>query len=67
MFNFVIQLGRLVAEKELFLRVSMQLMGLRDSAYWVTAFLNAFFFNTISVLTLILSGFIFNLNFFTKV
>ena len=33
-FNFVVQLNLIVAEKEAFLRSSMAQMGMMDSSYW---------------------------------
>mmetsp|Transcript_34256 Transcript_34256/g.55413 ORF Transcript_34256/g.55413 Transcript_34256/m.55413 type:complete len:1506 (+) Transcript_34256:171-4688(+) len=66
MFNFVIQLGQIVREKELKLREGMRQMGLRDSAYWITWFLTNVTWNTLTGLILIASGAILQFSFFLK-
>ena len=66
MFNFVIQMGQLVTEKELRLREAMSVVGLRDSIYWATWILTNMAWNTLSGLLLILAGAIFQFNFFLK-
>ena len=48
MFNFVIQMGQLVTEKELKLREAMAVVGLRDSIYWFTWFFTNLAWNTLS-------------------
>jgi ABC-type multidrug transport system permease subunit len=66
MFNFVIQMGQLVTEKELRLREAMSVVGLQDSIYWGTWILTNMAWNTLSGLLLILAGAIFQFNFFLK-
>eukprot|EP00474_Spongospora_subterranea_P009421 CRZ09879.1 hypothetical protein [Spongospora subterranea] len=66
MFNFVIQLGRLVSEKELNLRASMKLMGLRDSVYMTAGFIIVLSYNVISAMSLSLAGLAFQMKFFLK-
>lgn len=66
MFNFVIQLGQIVSEKELKLRDYMNIMGLKASVYWFSWWVTNTILNTISALILIVSGYIFQFNFFLK-
>ncbi|PRP80817.1 ABC transporter A family member 2 isoform 2 [Planoprotostelium fungivorum] len=66
MFNIVFGLSMIVTEKENKLRSIMQIMGLYDSAYWFAWFVNLFVYVTISVFVLIVSGCIFQFNFFLK-
>ncbi|KNC47836.1 ATP-binding cassette transporter [Thecamonas trahens ATCC 50062] len=56
MFNFVIQLGRVVAEKEAKLREGMNIMGLKSSSYWLSWLLFNAASNLISVLVLVIAG-----------
>lgn len=66
MFNFVVGLGNIVSEKENKLRAIMKLMGLYDSVYWVTWFITLSVFSTATVFVLIITGAIFQFNFFLK-
>ncbi len=66
MFNIVMQLGGLVTERELHLRQSMHQMGLSVSAYWMSYFIVNFALNTLCGLLLIVSGLIFQFDFFLK-
>eukprot|EP01130_Rhizamoeba_saxonica_P017887 TRINITY_DN8798_c0_g1_i1.p1 TRINITY_DN8798_c0_g1~~TRINITY_DN8798_c0_g1_i1.p1 ORF type:complete len:1347 (+),score=353.90 TRINITY_DN8798_c0_g1_i1:25-4041(+) len=66
MFNFVIQMGNLVREKQKHLRESMRVMGLIESAFWITWFITNLIMNTFSILLLIATGAVFQLNFFLK-
>eukprot|EP01113_Clastostelium_recurvatum_P005090 TRINITY_DN1226_c0_g1_i1.p1 TRINITY_DN1226_c0_g1~~TRINITY_DN1226_c0_g1_i1.p1 ORF type:complete len:879 (-),score=247.94 TRINITY_DN1226_c0_g1_i1:81-2717(-) len=66
MFNVVIQVGYIVTEKEFKLREGMNVMGLKDSVYWFTWWVTNTIFNTLSVLVLIISGYIFQFDFFLK-
>lgn len=65
-FGFVVQLSLIVEEKELHLRESMKLMGLTDTAYWISWFIYCTVMNTLNVLFLIICGHIFGLEFFTE-
>ncbi len=56
MFNFVIQMGQLVTEKELRLREAMTVVGLSDWIYWTTWIITNICWNTLSGLLLILAG-----------
>lgn len=64
MFNFVIQIGKIVMEKERNLRQSMNTMGLKDSVYWFTWLVTNLLFNVISSLLLVVSGCIFQFDIF---
>jgi hypothetical protein len=64
MFNFVIQMGQIVGEKEFLLRQGMEVMGLNFFIYWFTWFTTNFVMNTISAVLLIIAGLIFQLQFF---
>eukprot|EP01116_Phalansterium_solitarium_P019772 TRINITY_DN564_c0_g1_i1.p1 TRINITY_DN564_c0_g1~~TRINITY_DN564_c0_g1_i1.p1 ORF type:complete len:832 (+),score=308.60 TRINITY_DN564_c0_g1_i1:104-2599(+) len=66
MFNLVIQTGRIVSENELKLREGMRIMGLKDSVFWFTWFVTNTTMNIISVIVLVISGYIFQFNFFLK-
>ena len=64
MFSFVIQLGRIVAEKEAKLREGMNQMGLKDSSYWASWMIFNVAFNVASILVLCASGALFQFSFF---
>ncbi|KAI4336023.1 hypothetical protein L6164_014601 [Bauhinia variegata] len=66
MFNFVLQIGSLVTEKELKLRQAMTIMGLYDSAYWLSWFIWEGIITFISSLFLVLFGMMFQFDFFLK-
>eukprot|EP00030_Apusomonadida_sp_AF-17_P000548 a175002_751.p1 GENE.a175002_751~~a175002_751.p1 ORF type:complete len:854 (-),score=472.33 a175002_751:20-2533(-) len=66
MFNFVITLGRVVAEREEKLREGMNQMGLRTISYWLSHLIMSVVFNVGSVMVLIISGAIFQFRFFLK-
>ncbi|KAI4374544.1 hypothetical protein MLD38_012526 [Melastoma candidum] len=64
MFSFVLQIGSLVAEKELKLRQSMTLMGLFDTAYWLSWLTWEAIMTLISSLFIVLFGMMFRFDFF---
>ncbi|XP_050225584.1 ABC transporter A family member 2 [Mercurialis annua] len=66
MFGFVMQIGSLVAEKELKLRQAMSLTGLYDSMYWFSWITWEGILTLISSLLLILFGMMFQFDFFKK-
>ncbi|KAG7538813.1 ABC transporter-like [Arabidopsis suecica] len=66
MFGFVLQLGSLVTEKELKLRQAMTMMGVYDSAYWLSWLLWEGILTFVSSLLLVLFGMIFRFDFFLK-
>ncbi|KAJ8764040.1 hypothetical protein K2173_004931 [Erythroxylum novogranatense] len=66
MFGFVLQMGSLVAEKELKLRQAMSMMGLYDSAYWLSWITWEGMIVLISSLLLVLFGIMFRFDFFKK-
>ena len=63
-FNFVIQLQSVVMEKERHLRASMQQMGLRRTAYWVSWFISCEVMNVCVVLLLCAFGNVIQMEFF---
>ncbi|MCO5612676.1 hypothetical protein L7F22_066945 [Adiantum nelumboides] len=65
MFGFVIQMSNLVAERELKLRQAMSMMGLLDSAYWLSWIVWDFCLSLISSLLLVLFGMMFGFYLFT--
>ncbi|KAB2055398.1 hypothetical protein E1A91_A11G036400v1 [Gossypium mustelinum] len=64
MFSFVFQIGSLVSEKELKLRQAMTMMGLLDSAYWLSWLTWEGLMTLISSLFIILFGMMFQFDFF---
>lgn len=66
MFNFVLQMSSLVTEKELKLRQAMTVMGLYDSAYWLSWLTWETVVTIISSLLLVLTGMVFQFDFFLK-
>uniref|UniRef100_A0A803L940 ABC transporter domain-containing protein n=1 Tax=Chenopodium quinoa TaxID=63459 RepID=A0A803L940_CHEQI len=64
MFPFVFQMSSIVLEKELKLRQAMNIMGLYDSAYWLSWLVWETFVILISSLCIILSGMILQFQFF---
>ncbi|XVF11965.1 hypothetical protein REPUB_Repub08aG0074000 [Reevesia pubescens] len=64
MFSFVFQIGSLVSEKELKLRQAMTMMGLLDSAYWLSWFTWEGIMTVLSSLFIILFGMMFQFDFF---
>ncbi|XP_059443724.1 ABC transporter A family member 2-like isoform X2 [Corylus avellana] len=64
MFSFVIQISSLITEKELKLRQAMNMMGLYDSAYWLSWLTWEGFLTLLSSLFLVLFGMIFQFDFF---
>ncbi|GLU12340.1 hypothetical protein SLE2022_290260 [Rubroshorea leprosula] len=63
-FNFVFQIGILVLEKELKLRQAMTMMGLFDSAYWLSWLAWEGIITLISSLLIVLFGMMFQFDFF---
>ncbi|CAA6672740.1 unnamed protein product [Spirodela intermedia] len=66
MFTFVFQIGSLVTEKELKLRQAMSIMGLYESAYWLSWLIWEGFLTLVSALFTVLFGMMFQFNFFLK-
>lgn len=66
MFNFVLQMSSLVTEKELKLRQAMTVMGLYDSAYWLSWLTWETVVTLLSSILIILSGMMFQFQFFLK-
>ncbi|GAU19716.1 hypothetical protein TSUD_78410 [Trifolium subterraneum] len=66
MFNFVLQMSSLVTEKELKLRQAMAVMGLYDSAYWLSWLTWETVVTLISSIIIVLSGMVFQFSFFLK-
>ncbi|CAL9062721.1 unnamed protein product [Musa banksii] len=64
MFGFVFQISSLVTEKELKLRQAMSIMGLYDSAYWLSWFTWEAFLTVVAALFTVLFGIMFQFNFF---
>ncbi|XP_030949383.1 ABC transporter A family member 2-like isoform X5 [Quercus lobata] len=66
MFGFVFQMGSLVTEKELKLRQAMTMMGLYDSAYWLSWLTWEGILTTLSSLLTVLFGMLFRFDIFLK-
>ncbi|URD75953.1 ABC transporter [Musa troglodytarum] len=64
MFGFVFQISYLVSEKELRLRQAMSIMGLYDSAYWLSWFTWEALLTLLAALFTVLFGMMFQFNFF---
>ncbi|XP_027126461.2 ABC transporter A family member 2-like isoform X2 [Coffea arabica] len=64
MFGFVFQISALIAEKELKLRQAMTMMGLYDSAYWLSWFTWEGILTLLSALFTVLFGMMFQFDFF---
>ncbi|XP_060204668.1 ABC transporter A family member 2-like [Lycium barbarum] len=64
MFGFVFQINALITEKELKLRQAMTMMGLYDTAYWLSWLTWEGFMTILSTLLTILFGMMFQFNFF---
>ncbi|XP_058110820.1 ABC transporter A family member 2-like [Magnolia sinica] len=64
MFGFVFQVGSLITEKELKLRQAMSIMGLYESAYWLSWLTWETFLTLLSSLFSILFGMMFQFDFF---
>ncbi|KAF7838425.1 ABC transporter A family member 2-like [Senna tora] len=66
MFNFVLQMSSLVTEKENKLRQAMTMMGLYDSAYWLSWLTWEAVVTLLSSLLIVLFGMMFQFDFFLK-
>ncbi|XP_075107779.1 ABC transporter A family member 2 isoform X2 [Nicotiana tabacum] len=64
MFGFVFQINVLIIEKELKLRQAMTMMGLYDTAYWLSWFTWEGFITLLSSLLIVLFGMMFQFEFF---
>ncbi|KAK2663995.1 hypothetical protein Ddye_002569 [Dipteronia dyeriana] len=64
MFGFVFQISSLVTEKELKLRQAMNMMGLYDSAYWLSWLTWEGIMTLISSIFIVLFGMMFQFDFF---
>ncbi|CAH2064996.1 unnamed protein product [Thlaspi arvense] len=66
MFGFVLQISSLITEKELKLRQAMTMMGVFDTAYWLSWFTWEGFLTAVSALLIVLFGMMFQFDFFLK-
>ncbi|KAK0587262.1 hypothetical protein LWI29_020149 [Acer saccharum] len=66
MFGFVFQIRSLVTEKELKLRQAMNMMGLYDTAYWLSWLTWEGIMTLVSSLSVVIFGLIFQFDFFLK-
>ncbi|KAF3783029.1 ATP-binding cassette sub-family A member 3 [Nymphaea thermarum] len=66
LFGFEFQMSSLVAEKDLKLRQALTIMGLFDSAYWLSWLVWEICLTLLSSLLLVLFGMMFQLRFFLK-
>lgn len=66
MFGFVLQISSLISEKELKLRQAMTMMGLFDSAYWLSWLTWEGIITTLSSIFIVLFGMMFQFDFFLK-
>jgi len=66
MVTFFILLVEVVGEKETRLRLGMRMMGMSNTAYWVTWFWIGLVFTILSTQILFLSGFACRFAFFTN-
>ncbi|XP_059638775.1 ABC transporter A family member 2-like [Cornus florida] len=66
MFGFVFQISSLIAEKELKLRQAMTVMGLYDTAYWLSWLTWEGIITFLSSLITVLFGMMFQFDFFLK-
>ncbi|KAK4842799.1 hypothetical protein QYF36_000224 [Acer negundo] len=66
MFGFVFQIRSLVTEKELKLRQAMNMMGLYDTAYWLSWLTWEGIMTLVSSLSVVIFGMIFHFDFFLK-
>ena len=64
MFQFVILLFNICAEKDLKLREGLKMIGLKDSAYWCSWFITGLCIGTLATLVLMASGHAFRFNYF---
>lgn len=64
MFVFVVLIYQIVFEKDKNLKLGMQLMGLKESVFWITWFITAVTVSFIAVWLVIITGFIFQFDFF---
>ncbi|XP_010547807.1 PREDICTED: ABC transporter A family member 2 [Tarenaya hassleriana] len=66
MFGFVLQMSSLITEKELKLRQAITMMGVFDSAYWLSWLTWEGILTVLSALLIVLFGMIFQFDFFLK-
>ena len=66
MFGFVLQISSLITEKELKLRQAMTMMGVFDTAYWLSWLTWEGILTTVSALLVVLFGMMFQFDFFLK-
>ncbi|KFK34073.1 hypothetical protein AALP_AA5G099000 [Arabis alpina] len=66
MFGFVLQISSLITEKELKLRQAMTMMGVFDTAYWLSWLTWEGILTAISALLIVLFGMMFQFDFFLK-
>ncbi|KAL0876011.1 hypothetical protein Bca101_025716 [Brassica carinata] len=66
MFGFVLQISSLITEKELKLRQAMTMMGVFDTAYWLSWLTWEGLLTTVSALLIVLFGMMFQFDFFLK-
>ena len=66
LFCFVIVMQETVREKELHLRKSLQILGMRRTAYWLSLLFTSFVISIISSLMLLICGLLFGYSVFWK-
>jgi ABC-type multidrug transport system ATPase subunit len=66
LFGLVIQAEQIVQEKESKLRAGMQVMGLKNSVYWITWFITHFILQQLSFLSLFVFGILVGMQLFIK-
>ncbi|XP_024013479.1 LOW QUALITY PROTEIN: ABC transporter A family member 2 [Eutrema salsugineum] len=66
MFGFVLQISSLITEKELKLRQAMTMMGVFDTAYWLSWLTWEGILTALSALLIVLFGMMFQFDFFLK-
>lgn len=64
MITFVVILMEIVREKDLKLRKSLLIIGLNNSAFWLSWFITSLFFSALVSLTLVISGMICQFDYF---
>jgi len=64
MFVYVVLIYQVVYEKDKNLKLGMQLMGLRESVFWVSWFVTAFVTSVIVILLVMMTGYILQFAFF---
>lgn len=66
MFNFLLFMIKITSEKEKKLRMGMSIVGLTDSAYWISWIITHIIISLITVSIFVISGYAFLFDFFLK-